>query len=111
MKLFGISINKIDSDYVRNEIILKPSLYACFSNKAKSTQFHFFSLGRVHPQKKYVGFKILVDLFSDSGGCHWIEITIFNSIASLRIDTKYGRKEIECLLEKDYRKSTLRVAQ
>ena len=89
MKIFGLSINKKDADYVRNEIILKPSLYACFSNKAKSAQFHFFNLGRAHPEKKYVGFNIVVDLFSEQGDCHWIEITILNRIASLRIDTKH----------------------
>jgi len=45
--------------------------------------------------KKYIGFKFIVDLFSDSGHCHWIELTVLDWIVSLRIDTKYGRESIE----------------
>lgn len=96
MKVSIIKNNK-DKDYYTEKglrFILKP-FYISFESKKRTVGFHFFNRNRMSPRPKYRGFKPTINLFDMNGHCHWIELSILNWIASLRIDTLYGKKSFE----------------
>lgn len=67
------------------EICPKPFSLGC-QNKKRTIGFHVFNRNRVSPKPKYQGLKLFI---GEEHNIFWIEITILNVIASLRIDTQY----------------------
>lgn len=77
------------------EIVLKP-FEIHWEKRNRTIGFNVFPRKRMSNAKpKYINFKFGIWLFDNHGYNHWIELTILNWIASLRIDTAYGRKKLK----------------
>jgi len=70
------------------EICFKPFSLG-YENKAGTIGFNIFNRNRISSRPKYQGFKLFIGKEPRSMDIRWIELTILNVIASLRIDTQY----------------------
>jgi len=82
---------------ILNRLKLERHPYVSFNceNKKRTIALNVFSKNRTSPKPKYCAFKFEIYLFDENYSKHWIELILFNWIASLRVDSIYGRKRLE----------------